>query len=230
MFSVEEVFFKQTSIYWIKTSHFFNRLKSFAAHLFRSGSWFTIAPSLPRNKKWKKFHRIKIFHRFLEKFNFFLNFEFCFEPCPIRETAMDAKKLSDFKRNKFKLDQTSSCFLSMRRNSWPSVAVETTLRHTTSGIFDPIDDDDDDIVDVKNVEFIPSKSPCCNGRTFDFATRTNNFRTNVISTNTLRPFWGPTLLNVRQNAVDVCDDSGQMSIEEEELLKRPNEGKPNPIL
>ena len=138
---------------------------------------------------------------------------------------MDAKKLSDFKRNKFKLDQTSSCFLSMRRNSWPSVAVETTLRHTTSGIFDPIDDDDDDIVDVKNVEFIPSKSPCCNGRTFDFAIRTNDFRPNGISSNTLRPCWGPTLRNGRQNAVDVCDDSGQMSIEDEELLKRPNEGK-----
>jgi hypothetical protein len=92
-----------------------------------------------------------------------------------------------------------------------------------------IDDFDDDDVDAKNVEFIPSKSPCCNGRTFDFCVRPNDFRPNAVQPNAIRPFW--TLkrqngrLNGRQNAVDVFEDSGQMSIEEEELLKRPNEGK-----
>ena len=108
-------------------------------------------------------------------------------------------------KNNLKFDLTTT-FLSTRRNSWPSVAYETTLRHTTSGIFEPFDDDEDDYAaNVDNVEFVPSKSPCCNGRTFDFNVRTNDFRTNVV-----RPFWSsPTRQSFRQNAIDVCEDSGQ---------------------
>ena len=96
------------------------------------------------------------------------------------------KPSTDFKGNKLKFDLTTT-FLSTRRNSWPSVAYETTLRHTTSGIFEPFDDDEDDYAaNVDNVEFVPSKSPCCNGRTFDFNVRTNEVfdRTRVTSART----------------------------------------------
>jgi hypothetical protein len=132
---------------------------------------------------------------------------------------MDAKKLTDFKRNKLKYSsaQTGSsigpthCF-STRRHSWPPIVYET-LRHTTSGIFDPLDDDDDDDeLSCKNVEFHPSKSPCCNGRTFDFGVRPNVGR---------RP-WSPPH---RRLPIDLGEDSGQVSIEEEEVFRKPQEGK-----
>ena len=145
-------------------------------------------------------------NRFSTKIEFVLTL-FCVRRCPFRETMDEAaiKPSTDFKGNKLKFDLTTT-FLSTRRNSWPSVAYETTLRHTTSGIFEPFDDDEDDYAaNVDNVEFVPSKSPCCNGRTFDFNVRTNDFRTNVV-----RPFWSsPTRQSFRQNAIDVCEDSGQ---------------------
>ena len=155
-------------------------------------------------KMWKSFSWKKIV--FSTKIEFVWTL-FCVRRCPFRETMDEAaiKPSTDFKGNKLKFDLTTT-FLSTRRNSWPSVAYETTLRHTTSGIFEPFDDDEDDYAaNVDNVEFVPSKSPCCNGRTFDFNVRTNDFRTNVV-----RPFWSsPTRQSFRQNAIDVCEDSGQ---------------------
>ena len=155
-------------------------------------------------KMWKSFSWKKIVFSTNIEFVWTL---FCVRRCPFRETMDEAaiKPSTDFKGNKLKFDLTTT-FLSTRRNSWPSVAYETTLRHTTSGIFEPFDDDEDDYAaNVDNVEFVPSKSPCCNGRTFDFNVRTNDFRTNVV-----RPFWSsPTRQSFRQNAIDVCEDSGQ---------------------
>lgn len=62
------------------------------------------------------------------------------------EEIMDAKKVTDFKRNKLKYGSAQARTsngpilnsLSNRRNSWPPVVYET-LRHTTSGIFDPLE-------------------------------------------------------------------------------------------
>ena len=62
------------------------------------------------------------------------------------EEVMDAKKVTDFKRNKLKYGSAQARTsngpilngLSNRRNSWPPVVYET-LRHTTSGIFDPLE-------------------------------------------------------------------------------------------
>ena len=92
-----------------------------------------------------------------------------------------------------------------------STVVYETLRHTTSGIFDPLEDSDE--LSNENLEFQPSKSPCCHGRTFNF-----DFRQNGI-----QQYWPSTYYPPRQVTLD--PDSGQVSVEEEELVKKIPEGK-----